>query len=602
MGRRVVYLFSIVLIFLLLASCGVGAIPTTTTSQPKTTAAPPPAATTGAPGATTSASTKPKYGGILIKATGPGADPNGAFDPGLHMSVLTPTIYLTHDKLLQGDWAKGPAGTQETGWLNYLGNNFNLLAPSLAEGYDLPDSQTIIWHIRKDVHFWNKPPVNGRELTAEDVAWSINREWVSTYPTFNRVTWPPGSEPTSVKAIDKYTVEMKVPAAVQGLHILATGAMVYILPPELIQQNGNADDWRKIVGTGPWMLTDYVSGSSITFARNPNYWEKNPVGPGKGDQLPYEDGIKWLIIGDASTQQAAFRTGKIDYYKGLSFDDYDLLSKQLPSNMQHQQMYGVMRTLNGRMDKADLPFKDLRVRQALNLAVNKQEILDKFYKGHGELLSWPWYSWAEHQKAYISLKDLPAAAQELFTYNPDKAKQLLKDAGYPNGFKTQIVTTTDQVDLLSIAKADLAKVGIDMDIKVLEYGVYNSVNRARTQDQMIFKESKMFFIPWMMHEVRKESFDNLSFYEAPETRAAYEELQPYIGKDGNKAWQILKDITPFMIEQAPMGGFMPVPYVYDMWWPWVKNFYDATSMSYWAPETNLKYSWVDQEMKRGMGH
>ena len=592
---------SVVLILLLLASCGAGAIQATT-SQPRNATTAPLATTSAAPVQPTTNSAKPQYGGIIVKATSPGADPNGAFDPGLHMSVLTPTIYLTHDKLLQGDWTKGPAGTGETGWLNYLGNNFNLLAPSLATGYDMPDSTTIVWHIRQGVHFWNKPPVNGREVTADDVVWSINREWVSTYPTFNKATWPAGSEPISVKATDKYTVEMKVPAAVQGLHIMATGAMVYILPPEVAQQYGNEDDWRRVVGTGPWMLTDYISGSSITFARNPNYWEKNPVGAGKGDQLPYGDGIKWLIIGDASTQQAAFRTGKIDYYKGLSFDDYDLMSKQLPSTMEHQQMYGVMRALSGRIDKQDLPFKDLRVRQALNLAVNKQNILDQFYKGHGELLSWPWYSWKEHQKAYIPLSQLPPEAQQLFTYNPDKAKQLLKDAGYPNGFKTQIVTTQDQVDLLSIAKSDLAKVGIDLDIKVLEYGVYNSVNRGRTQDQMIFKESKMFFIPWMMHEVRKESFDNSSFFEAPETRAAYDKLQPYIGKDGDKAWQILKDITPFMISQAPMGGFMPVPYVYDMWWPWLKNFYDATSMSYWAPETNLKYSWVDQDMKKGMGH
>lgn len=593
-----VCLVSVVLILLLLASCGVAAIPTTADqSRTATTAAPSPP-TSAAP-TTSASSTKPKYGAVLnLVGT---ADPAG-FDPGLRNSVLTSTVYFTFDKLLQGDWTKGPAGTRETSWLNYLGNDFGLLTGSLAEGYEMPDNQTIIWHIRKGVRYWNKPPANGREFTADDAVWNILREWETTNPTYNRTTWPPGTAPTSVKAIDKYTVEMKVSPAAQGVNILTSGAQIYFLAPETIKQYGNGDDWHNVLGTGPFLLTDFVSGSSITFARNPDYWERDPVGPGKGSQLPYIDGIKRLIIADLSTRLAAFRTGKIDYFQGLSIDDYSEVKRQLPASMGVQQMYGVMRGLVGRMDKPELPFKDLKVRQALNLAINKQDILDKFYKGQGELLSWPWYKWKDHQKAYIPLNQLPPEAQELFTYNPDKAKQLLKDAGYPNGFKTQIVTTQDQVDLLSIAKSDLAKVGIDMDIKVLDIGVFNSVNRGRTQEQMIFKESKMFFIPWLMHEVRKESFDNLAFFEAPETRAAYDKLQPFVGKDGDKAWQILKDVTPFMIAQAPLGGYMPVPYVYDMWWPWINNFYDATRMSFWAPETNLRYLWIDQDIKKGMGH
>lgn len=389
--------------------------------------------------------------------------------------------------------------------------------------------------------------------------------------------------------------------AVQGLQILASGGMVYFLAPETVKQYGTADDWRNVLGTGPFILTDYVSGSSLTFTRNPNYWEKDPVGPGSGSQLPYVDGIKRLIIFDLSTRLAAFRTGKIDYAQNFTWDDFNEMSKQQPT-LQSQQLYGVVRFLLGRMDKAELPFKDLRVRQAMNLAIDKQNILNKYYLGHGELLSWPWYAWKEHQKLYIPLKDMPADVQELFTYNPEKAKQLLKDAGYPNGFKTNIVTTQDQVDLLSIAKEYLKAVGIDMDIRVLEPVVFNGVNRGRTHEQMIFKETKMFFIPWMMHEVRKESFDNCSFFEAPETRAAYDKLQPYVGKDADKVSQILKDITPFMLGQAPMGGMLPVPYAYDMWWPWVRNFYAATRMSYWSPETSVRYLWIDQKLKKIMGY
>ena len=68
--------------------------------------------------------------------------------------------------------------------------------------------------------------------------------------------------------------------------------------------------WRNAVGTGPFILTDYLSGSAATLVKNPDYWATDPVGPGQGNQLPYIDGIQYLIIPDVSTRQAALRTGK----------------------------------------------------------------------------------------------------------------------------------------------------------------------------------------------------------------------------------------------------------------------------------------------------
>jgi len=534
------------------------------------------------------------------------ADPNG-FDPGMVMSILTPTVYFTHDKLIKGDWGKGPAGTGETDWLGYVTCNWDCLGPSIADSWEYSEDGTIIFHIHKGAHFWNKAPVNGREITADDVVYSINRQWSA--PTgFHTVSWGAVNRPTSIKALDKWTVEIKVNPDMVGMHLDQTGAFLYIEPHEVIEKYGNANDWHNIVASGPFMITDYVPGSAITFSRNPSYWGVDPNHP--ENQVPYVDGMKRLIIPDSSTRLAALRTGKIDYLQALSIDDFKLIHQQHPE-MLTQNIYGHPNFLVARVDKPELPFADLRVRQAMNLALNQQEILDGFYDGQGEVLSWPWYSWKTNAKAYIPLKDLPAepttpdsrcGAQELFGYNPTKAKQLLAEAGYPDGFKTHIACTTTQVDLLSICKEQLSEVGIDMELQVMEQGVFNSYLRGRKHDEMIVTGGKFYFLPWFYYEVRKENFDNCAYYENPRTRASYEACQKTVMKDEAESWRLLKEITPFMIEQCVMGGYLPVSYTYDMWWPWLQNWYAATRMGQWEPEANTWYAWVDSEMKRSMGY
>ncbi|OGO39077.1 MAG: hypothetical protein A2147_06075 [Chloroflexi bacterium RBG_16_57_8] len=599
--RRVVCLaFAIVIsTILLLVSCGQ---PGATT----TTAPPPPTGTTAQPTTTTTVPTapvvaKPKYGGILT-VTNP-TDP-AAFDPKASNSLLAPTLNLTHDELLTGDWAKGPAGTGETDWL--LGNlgRTDVLTGLLAESWEMPDGETIIFHLRQGVH-WALDPnneasrlVNGREFTAEDAAWNIKAEWAFK-GSFLALTNPPSDYLVDARAVDKYTVELKVPAHVQGLHLALDGERLYMFPPEVTAKYGDQKNWKNNVTVGPFMLTDYVTGSTVTFKRNPNYYLTDPAGPGKGQQLPYVDGVKWLVIPDLSTRLAAFRTGKVDVMLSVVAEDAEQINKSNPK-IEQKQTYGIVYLPAGREDK-NLPFDDIRVRQALNLAVDQKAIVDGYYEGRAEIVGWPFYNTKDHEPFYTPLEQMPASVQELFTYNPEKAKQLLTEAGYPNGFKTNIVTgSAEGVDLLSIVREYLLKVGVDMEIKQLEGGVFTSVNRGRTHDEMLFKETKMFFAPWKMHEVRKESLDNLSFYENERTRAVYDVINANLGKNDPVWVKAVKDVTPFMLEQSPYI-WMPAPYAFHMWQPWVKNFYGASDVGYFTPQRWTRYTWIDTELKKSMG-
>jgi peptide/nickel transport system substrate-binding protein len=180
-----------------------------------------------------------------------------------------------------------------------------------------------------------------------------------------------------------------------------------------------------------------------------------------------------LIISDSSTQMAAVRTGQVDASPQLTFtwDDLEMLLKTAP-DLNYVKTDGSHLALWGRMDKPELPFDDLRVRQAMNMAIDKQSIVDDYYKGHADLCA-PLYPLS---KAFEDLntpfEQLPRAAQDLFIYNPERAKQLLTEAGYPDGFKTEIACVSTDADYLAIIKEYLNLVNIDLEITPFESSVF----------------------------------------------------------------------------------------------------------------------------------
>lgn len=591
MKRKTVWLALALLIstVFVLVSCATASVSSpattaTTTSTPKTTAP------TQQP-----SSQKPKYGGTF---TGFQTADTAAFDASTQFDLMGWQISVTNEPLLIGDWAKGPAGTGETDWTaSHLGQT-KLLTGELAESWELKDSTTILFHIRQGVHWWNKPPANGREFTAEDAAWNLTTQWTNPGGNFNMFFPSPTEKLISAKALDRYTVEVKFPEHKQGIQILESGCRAYMMLPELYP---NQKDWKNALGTGAFMLTDYVPATSMTFEKNPDYFGTNPCGPGKGDKLPYINELKFLVIPDASTQQAAFRTGKIDTLTNLSPENFNEMKAHTAWAFEYKQGYGFFEQPTGREDKPDLPFKDIRVRQAMNYAVDKVAIARDYYQGQADLMGFPYPNSKGLAPYYTPLDQLPQLDQDLIKGgNIDKAKQLLAEAGYPNGFKTQIGCTATDVDVLSIVKADLEKVGIDMTINQMETGVYQSTDRARSWPEMWMKNVKQGVMPYYMFELRSESNDSAAFWDSPETQKVYDDIQAYLGIDDSKWSAELKTATPTIIESA-FAIWMPAPYRYQVWQPWIKNYYGAVSLGNFVPFHNLYYNWIDTDLKKSMG-
>ncbi|MBI2850273.1 MAG: ABC transporter substrate-binding protein [Chloroflexi bacterium] len=549
---------------------------------------------------------KPKYGGTHTFSV---TSDSGEFDPAFGSGpAMQPP--LGYSVLLGGDWTRGPAGTNETFWGgdgNYLGKA-GLYRYELAESYEILDAETIRFKIREGVHFALDPNsaasrlVNGRELTAADVVWSWERQWSNprSYHYLNM----PTDRPVSIKALDKYTIEYKVKPNTQGLHLIQVAGRLPVIPHEVVEKYGDMKDWRNVVVPGPFMLADYVAGSSRTYIKNPNYFAMDPWFP--ENRLPYIDVIKRLVLPDASTRQAALRTGKIDLL-GLSWEDAVSFKKSNPQIRQTKSA-NYARTLVGRMDKPELPWgpqddpNALKVRRALNLAINKQEMIDNYYGGNAELFAFPWPPTSDFEGIYRPLSTYPEEVQELFQYKPDKAKQLLKEAGYPNGFKATVTIPSTDVDFAAILKDYLGKVGVDLVIDVRDATVMSALKgNERSYPEMVIDINREHQSAVRMNGVRKEATWDYAFFEHPVTRAAYNEANLWLMKDDAKvaeAWRSINDTYLQVVKEV----MLPMPYSYQVWWPWLQRWEGASNIGSWRSEAWVDWIWIDSDLKKSMGY
>ena len=354
----------------------------------------------------------------------------------------------------------------------YDPRNFDISKDSIAQSWEVSqDGLTYTFHLRQGVKWDERPPMNGRELVAQDVKWTYERHMATAgAPRREQLN-------TAIKSIecpDKYTVVIVLKQRMADFLILLAGSYCEILPREVADQYVDFSNPKAMMGFGAFTLEEFTPGVRMVFKRNPNYY-KAP--------LPYLDGLHLILIPDASTSLAAFRSEKIDI-RTIKRIDLASLKQTNPKVYCYEAELSMSAiAVSFRTDKA--PFSDANLRRAVSMAINRPEVIDTFYFGYGTEQTGPIYV-----EAPWHLKDLGECAK-YEKYNPEEARRLVAAAGYPAGLSVSFAVNSsggeDYLNYCEYLVDALSKVGIKASMKMMESGAYTSTVRSKREyDDMTF--------------------------------------------------------------------------------------------------------------------
>jgi peptide/nickel transport system substrate-binding protein len=511
------------------------------------------------------ASAETKRGGTLRVR---GYDPPH-FDPHLTLSFKTnTTLSFVYSRLVRHK--VGAAVTPGT----------FAVEPDLAERWEEPDDLTCVFYLRKGVRWQNKPPLNGRELTADDVKFTYDRFLTEKGNPLRYMLDPVDR----VEVVDRYTVRFRLKEPFVWLPtVLANPVGTWIIAREMVDKYGDLKKAEAAVGTGPFVLEHYDPNVKTVFRRNPDYFRSGQ---------PSVDGVEWLVMEDESAGLAAYRTGQIDcgpwHWWVVRQQDLEAFRRGQPQAIYMDFVSPVTTGIYMRTDKP--PFSDVRVRRAISHAVNRQAIIDAVFGGRGE----PTPAIARGAPEWSPRIDQLGAGAQYYRYDPKEARRLLAEAGFPQGLKTQLNVTpgygADIVDSFQLAQRQLKEAGIDAELKLQEYGAYISTTFLGKYEGLAMGP---FSVSWEPHGVlygmyMPDQSRNSSHVNDPKITGMLKEQMGVKNLETRR--KIIFDIQRYAAEQQYYVYLYSATFT-GSWQPYVKNYAPNPTFDYGGRVAAL---WLDR--------
>jgi glutathione transport system substrate-binding protein len=311
--------------------------------------------------------------------------------------------------------------------------------PQLAEKWDASaDARVYTFYLRKGIKFHDGTPFNAAAVKANFDRVRNPDNKLRRYTLYKIIS--------QIDVIDEHTVRFTLSEPFGAMIATFAHPAGGINSPAAVQKYGQ-DYGKNPVGTGPYKFEEWVPNDHITLVKNPDYWDKNNAA--KVDKLIIKP------VPEDGTRIAMLQKGDAQFINPVPYSMAEVVSKDKNLNLaESESVY----TFWVAMNTQKKPFSDVRVRQAMNYAINKEAIIKAVLRGHGKPADSPL---APRVWGYTPVKTYP--------YDPAKAKALLAEAGYPNGFKTLLrgVAQTDPKEIMVAIQGQLKQVGVDVEVASL---------------------------------------------------------------------------------------------------------------------------------------
>ena len=429
--------------------------------------------------------------------------------------------------------------------------------PAIAESWEISDNgKTYTFKLRDDVFFHDDNVFDkgkGRKVVAADFVYSFNR-------IIDDKTASPGSwifkgrveEDNPFEAIDEVTFMVKLSKAFRPMLGILTMQYCSVVPKEAVEQYGK-EFRRHPVGTGPFKYKNWLENQSLFLVKNENYFETE-----NGQKLPFLDAVRISFMADRKTAYLELMNGKLDFFSGLESSIInELLTSEGELQPSKKEQLQFIKTaflnteylgINMNFEVETSPLAQKKVRQALNYGFDRNKMMQNLRNNVGKA--------ADSGFTPRGLPSFNAQKVKGYNYNPDKARDLLKEAGFPNGEglnEITLLTNKDYQDLCTFISRQWEDLGVKVQVEIIE---------SATLRQMMSKGQAPFFRgSWIADYPDAESYFTMFYSKNPAppnytnfSNPGFDQLYETALEENNdeKRYDLYHQMDQIIIDEAPV--------------------------------------------------
>lgn len=447
---------------------------------------------------------------------------------------------------------------------------------NVGDTWEMEDEVTFVVQLRNDVHFHDRPPVNGRQLVAEDVSYSYQRmiDMLFTYRDIVEVI-------AETEVVDDLTLRFTLHEPFADFLGNLANHYNWLVARELDEEFGDMARPEAAIGAGPFMLESYEPNVVQTYVPNPNYFRG----------APHVEKVEYLVLPDVATRDSMYRAGDLDIYNVTALSR-PAIESAVPDTQWDEHFSnggGIFYYGNAPGELAE----DIRVRQAVNHMVDRDAFLAAFFHDQGTVYNGPPIL-AAYTDWQVPFEQLPAEAQELWEYDPAKGRRLLDAAGWDFDKTWDLDFSPDYgafwADSAELIMDFMGEIGIQTRAVAKEYGEWLATGHAGIYDEFAWgpMTPQLSIDAWIWGLFHSQSGVNKAHAQDPRIDELVQRTRVIYDEEERK--EAVAEASKYIASQA-VYVYMPIGFVNGATSPRVRNFHHKRG--YYVGKA-ARLAWIDE--------